>query len=128
MLLPGTLLITGDFNIHWDDQGNGDVKRLSSILDSMDLKQQVTSPTHRHGHILDLVITRGQESLVEGVSVQQAQISDHSPVVCSMRMESKQLACRVYTFRKFRTVNREEFARDINLAVPVADTSTDGFN
>ena len=65
----GHLLILGDFNIHWDSQVNADTKHLSDILRSASLTQHVQERTHKHGHILDLVITQDVGSLVKGVSV-----------------------------------------------------------
>ena len=51
------LLISGDFNIHFDVPTDVDAIRFRDLLDSMGLPQHVKRPTHFHGHTLDLLIT-----------------------------------------------------------------------
>ena len=53
---PGELLVTGDFNIHVDDTNDPNSRRFLDILDSLNLVQHVTEPTHKAGHTLDLVM------------------------------------------------------------------------
>jgi len=65
----GHLLILGDFNMHWDCQRNTDTKQLADILRSANLRQHVQERTHRHGHILYLVISRDDDILINGVPV-----------------------------------------------------------
>lgn len=48
----GRLLLTGVFNIHIDCPNDGNAKRFIDILDSFDLKQRVSSVTHRNGQFL----------------------------------------------------------------------------
>lgn len=59
VLTPEPLLITGDINMHVDVPNDPDDPRFMDILDSMGLAQHVKSSTHRLGHTLDLIITRG---------------------------------------------------------------------
>ena len=68
----GHLLILGDFNIHWES----DTKQLADILKSANPQQHVQERTLRHGHILDLVISRDNDNLINGVSVSSI-LSDH---------------------------------------------------
>ena len=58
------LTIVGDFNIHVDDVMDVNARKLADILDSHSLVQHVRSPTHSHGHTLDLFITR-DDQLIE---------------------------------------------------------------
>ena len=51
------LLISGDFNIHFDVPTDVDGIRFRDLLDSMGLPRHVKRPTHSHGHTLDLLIT-----------------------------------------------------------------------
>ena len=57
------------------------------LIDSFDLKQHVCSPTHRAGHILDLLITRDDDQLVTSVSIHDAAFSDHFIVNCALSMK-----------------------------------------
>jgi len=51
------IIISGDFNIHANDP-RGHLQRLAEIIESFDLSQVVSGPTHRDGNTLDLVLTR----------------------------------------------------------------------
>lgn len=44
-----------DFNL--DDQSDHTARDFIDLLNSMDLNQHVTQPTHNGGHTLDLVIS-----------------------------------------------------------------------
>ena len=52
------LLTIGDFNFHMDDTAGRYAAQFGSLLELFNLKQHVAVPTHRSGHILDLVISR----------------------------------------------------------------------
>lgn len=52
------LLIVGDFNIHTDILDYPDAIKFSDLMESFSLQQHVSGPTHIHGHMLDLIITR----------------------------------------------------------------------
>jgi len=73
------LLICGDFNIHVCCETNQLATEFKSLFDSFGLTQSVTSPTHDHGHTLDLIISHGLSiSLREIVDIG---ISDHFPIL-----------------------------------------------
>ena len=79
------LIITGDFNIHVDDQQNVDSVKLIDLLHSMGLRQHVNKPTHKHGHTFDLCITRQVNSLIIGSSLTDSLFSDHMSVIETLR-------------------------------------------
>ena len=56
LLCKEQLIITGDFNIHID-KGHQDPisSHFLNLLESFNLQQHVTIPTHLHSHILDLI-------------------------------------------------------------------------
>jgi hypothetical protein len=74
-------LITSDFNINVDDSENSTAKQLLTLFDSCNLTQLATFPTHRCGHILDLIITARYRLLS---SLTQISHSDHFPIVCQL--------------------------------------------
>ena len=55
------LLITGDLNLHVDNNLDKSTRDFLALIDSFNLKQHVCSPTHTAGHILDLLITRDDD-------------------------------------------------------------------
>ena len=52
----------------------------TDFLDSANLVQHVSGPTHRRGHTLDLIITRKDESLIKEVQVLNDIYSYHCTV------------------------------------------------
>ena len=58
ILLVEPLLVVGDFILRVDDPDDAVSAAFLDTLESMNLKQHVTGPTHEHNHTLDLIITR----------------------------------------------------------------------
>jgi len=56
------IVVTGDLNLHLDVTDSGNTRRLQELLDTFGLCQFVSTPTHRDGHTLDVVITRADLS------------------------------------------------------------------
>ena len=63
----GHLILLGDFNIHWDIKDELNIKLLVELLASSNLTQHVHESTHKLGHIIDLVITRSDDDLVNAI-------------------------------------------------------------
>ena len=73
----------GDFNLHIESSSS-DVTQLAAILESFDLNQHVSFPTHIHGHSLDIMIfSKGCDIL--SVSPSEA-ISDHFSVIADLKI------------------------------------------
>ena len=53
----GRLLPCGDFNINWMDKENSCVKQLLNLLETYNLVQKITEPTHRSQHLSDYIIS-----------------------------------------------------------------------
>jgi hypothetical protein len=54
---------------------------------SFNLQQQVNEPTHKKGHILDLIITRNEDKLVTGNRIHDPVISGHLAIHCTLQLE-----------------------------------------
>ena len=76
----GHLLLTGDFNFHVDDRIDSLASRFLDLLDSHNLIQHVSDPTHKDNHTLDLMITRACDDIIESWSTLNPQLSDHSAI------------------------------------------------
>jgi len=91
------LMIAGDFNIQVDNATDTHASKLSDILSCHSLHQHVYSPTHVHGHTLDLLITRDNQS-VAVLPVDLPLLSDHAFVVadcsCPLPPSTTSTACR----------------------------------
>ena len=66
--VSSSFLMCGDFNIHVDTTSSDSIKFLN-CLDSCNIAQHVHSPTHLHGHILDLVLAPTEPKVVSNVRV-----------------------------------------------------------
>ena len=112
ILSPGRLIILGDFNIHIDDDQNLHRKLFLDTLDSFNLEQHVRESTHKSGHTLDLVITRCSEDVTK-VFVDQPEVSDHNSVCFHLNLSKPPLPTKLLHYRKIKSINREEFNKDI---------------
>jgi exonuclease III len=90
MITPLTtpFVIAGDFNFHMDVLDDREAMAMRDLLDSCFLKQHVEQPTHRKGHMLDLIITRESDHVVSAVKVDhwQALPSDYSALRCVLNI------------------------------------------
>lgn len=72
-------IFLGDFNIHVCCPDRPLVKDFLRLIDSFNLVQCVSGPTHEHGHTLNLVLSYGLS--VSNLEICGDVISDHMPVV-----------------------------------------------
>jgi len=103
----------GDFNIHVDDVMDISAGKLADILDSHSLVQHVRSPTHSHGHTLDLFITR-DDQVIELLPVDLPLLSDHSFVVADCDCSAVPAVSPSFRrVRNWRQLDVEEFTADL---------------
>ena len=84
--LKGCSLIVGDFNFHYDVPTNTYTSRLIDLHDSFNLRQSVTTPTHRSGHILDWVIHRKDDDTLLSATTGPTLQSDHCSVLTQLNI------------------------------------------
>ena len=109
---PGKLLIVGDLNVHWDEKNATETRDFETLLSSFNLQQSVEESTHRHGHILDWVISRPQDNLVKSCSV-DSMISDHHAVVVHLECSRPHPQKKSKTYRNIRAIDPDTFRNDI---------------
>jgi len=106
-------VIVGDFNIHVDDTADTGASKLRELLSACGLLQHDRSATHRHGHTLDLLITR-DDQVVNVLPIDPPLLSDHSFVVatvgCVPFASQFTSACQM---RNWREVDVDEMAADL---------------
>ena len=107
------LLISGDFNIHLDYAVDTDAIKLMDLLESYGLQQHVTSPTRKHGHTHDLIITRQSDQLLGNKPRISQYISDHAAVLCSIRYDKPPILERKVFLRKLQSVGVVSLNRDM---------------
>ena len=94
-----------------DDIENTQAVRFISLLDSFGLKQHVVSPTHRGGHILDLVITRDDCVALEvsNICVLEQPVSDHKPIWFNLNLEKQSNQRKTVVSRRLKNFDCESF-------------------
>ena len=112
--LADELVIVGDFNFHFDAPDNIHVRRFSDLLHCHGLTQHVQQPAYQGGHILDIVIDRGNACAC-GIAVADL-ISDHHAVHCQLAMRKPPFKVKYITYRKIRAIDPLSFASDITNA------------
>ena len=100
----GELLVAGDFNIHMDDPSCIKAQAMMDLLHTHNLDQHVHEPTHKHGHTLDLLITRATENITQDIRVFDPDISDHYSVIFSLPMKKSIPGHKEIQFRKLRSI------------------------
>ncbi len=70
-------LIVGDFNIHVDDTNDVLGLAFTDLINSFVVKQNVTGPTHRFNHTLDLIISHGIDINDIDIVPQSDDVTDH---------------------------------------------------
>ena len=109
----GDVSITGDFNIHMDNQQCSDTKHFIQILDDFGLISHGCGHTHIGGHTLDLVITRKGTDLVKRVHADDI-ISDHLMVCFTMSLrKNKKDNKTAKKSRSLKDFNIDEFNLDL---------------
>lgn len=73
------ILILCDFNFHVCCEDGSLVKDFLALMNSFNLTQFVSDPTHTKGHTLDLVLSRGLDICI--TDIKDFGISDHFPVL-----------------------------------------------
>ena len=105
----GHLLLTGDFNFHVDDRTDSLASRFLDLLDSHNLIQHVSGPTHKDNHTLDLMITRACEDIIESWSTLNPHLSDHSAIHSKLSLARPRPRRVNKQYRKNRGVDPIEF-------------------
>ncbi len=79
-------LIFGDFNIHVDNTDDALGLAFTDLINSFGVKQNVTGPTHRFNHTLDLIISHGIDLTDIDIVPQSDDVTDHFLVSCMLHI------------------------------------------
>ena len=114
-MVPGELIITGDFNLHCEIPNAPGVKTLKDLLSENNLQQHVTKPTHKAGHTLDLVIPRASSSIISTTDVYDASISDHFSVLFNLIISYPSSVPKVKLARDMCSFSYTKFEDDLSI-------------
>ena len=92
-------LIIGDINLHLDTVSNTVTMDFLQVLHSFDFSQHVVGPTHKHGHTLDVVISRGLNINMDRI-IDKPELSDHCLVCFNMAVSGLEQNNNEVTLKK----------------------------
>jgi len=114
----GELLLVGDLNFHLDKLSDPEFKKFISFLESLHFTQNVSSATHRSGHVLDVVVTRDNKHVLQDFAVSDM-ISDHNLLLCRIHHPKLSPMRVTVTTRKRRDINMADIQEELeSLAIP----------
>ena len=115
-LVPSSseLIITGDFNFHVDNPSCPSVFPFLTLLETFNLTQHVSFPTHVSGHTLDLLITKSSSKLISDTDFTIPSLSDHYAIFSILSVPRRTRSPRITKFvRSLNKINPVNFSRDI---------------
>ncbi len=100
MLVNGSLMILGDFNIHVEDAKSSEGRNLLNLFASCGLTQHIVGPTHKDGGILDLLLTRDSDSLLLDQPIIDFRISDHDTILFKLDIPKPPRVVKEISYRQ----------------------------
>ena len=73
----------------------------------------MTTPTHRSGHSLDLIITRDLDALVQTPPISDSFLSDHCTVLSERTLRMPATTVKEVCYRKTKAIDIEAFKDDL---------------
>ena len=106
-------VISGDFNFHFENDTDANVRNLKEILNISSLRSCVDSPTSNSLHTLDLVIIQENSNILSGLEVEpDCSISDHRLINFNFKIERKEKLKKTITFRRKTDFNADTFIEE----------------
>ena len=124
-LYDKNLLILGDFNFHFDSNINphNDFQRLCSDIN---LNQHVSTPTHKHGHTIDLYLTKSNSNLIISCPKQSTLLTDHYVITSQLDLTAKSTPKpKLLAHRKIKNIDYVAFRTDIMNLILVLKANTE---
>ena len=113
----GKLIVLGDFNFHMESDTDKDAVSFKELLNTTGLVQHVREVTHENGHMLDLVITRADDSIIKSTMV-GVLFSDHHTISCVLNVGKPPLPKKQICFRSYKKIDIPKFKEDL-LKMPI---------
>ena len=89
------------------------------------MKQHVATPTHSWGHTLDLIITRSEDDLVDGIVVRDPTLSDHFAVHCTLKLTKPRAEQHQIRYRQLSSIDMNALRKDLKDSTVLQETITD---
>ena len=122
-----TVVLTGDFNFHFEKAELKNVEELTNLVSSYGLSQFVIGPSHEQGHTLDLVFANKHELNLPLIHPINLNMSDHFPILFdlpSFKCKNKN-SVNSFQFRKIKFIDPVEFSHNLCNSLDHKIDSTD---
>ena len=116
VVLYEDFVIAGDVNIHVETD-DGSARRFKDLLDTYDLKQHVTGPTHVMGHTIDVIISPNKELYVSNIDIRKIDLSHHFLIEFGMNVSTSEQATKLITYRAWKDIDNKRFDQEIKEAL-----------
>ena len=107
----------------FDDVNLSDTRKFDETLSDHGLVQHVQGATHNKGHTLNVVITRGNSTIMQTTpSVRYPYLfdrndnpsGDHFALFTSLEIAKPPKQCNTVSYRKFSEINTTDLIQDLN--------------
>ena len=115
--LKGSPVVLGDMNFHFNKPKLANVSKLVDMLDIFRFVQDVKDATHDKGNILDWVMHRPDDDIVQSISVTQGLSSDHFCVIAKINAQLLPPPAVFKTVRSLKRLDIDSFKNDLGKAV-----------
>ncbi len=107
-------LIKGDFNIHVDNTNDALGLAFTDLINSFGVKQNVTEPTQRFNHMLDLIIFHVIDLTDIDILPQSDDVTDHFLVSCMLYItDINHMAPRYLPGRTIIPATKDKFTNNL---------------
>ena len=107
------IVIAGDINIHTETEDSSS-RQMRDILDTFNMKQHITKPTHNMGHTLDIVATFHDKPNLSRIDINEYEdISDHFMVDFEINCLPEEREMKEIRYRNTRGIDHEKLASEI---------------
>ncbi len=131
VLSKSEIIIMGDVNIHLDNSNLCSTHRFINILNSCGLQQHVQEPTHHHGHILDVLISRDTSTCMKNVDVKDIGLcndygnllNDHYAITSTFQLDVQTPNRKCISYRRTQDIDIDVFCENISSSNLLTDTT-----
>ena len=116
-----TVVLTGDFNFHFEKSNEKNVQDLVDLTSSYGLSQFVSGPSHERGHTLDLVFANPHQFDIPFIYPTDLNMSDHFPITFSLPSlhHVNNHPVKSCQFRKTKSVDVTKFSQDLRNSLDI---------
>ena len=105
-------IIIGDFNIPWNLPDQAATQRLTEILNTFNLLQEIEFPMHKAGNTLDWIIQKDEQNCIHNLTKLEF-LSDHCIIEWTMKKFPSQSVKIERQIRNLKNINTNQFKIDL---------------